>query len=331
MASPEAAVASKDGADSGTNPTSEAPPTAANQDAAAVTGDDGVNPLDFEGSVHTSDDLPTLETIRKIDHYTVLDKDGKSHTFRSLYTGRHTARRVLIIFIRHFFCGNCQQYLRIVSESITPQSLLSLPSAGGGGGKEAGKGIGTTFICVVGCGDPALIDMYANATGCPYPIYADPTRRLYAELGMVRTLALGPRPDYMRVSLAKIILDSIAQGLGQVGKGLAHKGGDAKQVGGEFLFEPVVEGGAGGVPETPIGIGPPPAWDKTKVEGGARSETSLDGKGEPDSEGVDKVVTWCHRMRNTRDHADIPTLMKVLGLDGGERAADVGKSSGSGR
>jgi hypothetical protein len=69
---------------------------------AAVTGDDG---LEFEGSVDSNHDLPTPETIRKIDNYVVLDKDGKSHTFRSLYTGRHTARRVLIVFIRHFFCG----------------------------------------------------------------------------------------------------------------------------------------------------------------------------------------------------------------------------------
>lgn len=82
-----------------------APDTEAKLEAAAITGDDGVNPLDFEGSVETNHDLPTPETIRKIDNYTVLDRDGKSHTFRSLYTGRHTARRVLIIFIRHFYCG----------------------------------------------------------------------------------------------------------------------------------------------------------------------------------------------------------------------------------
>ncbi|PVH70590.1 hypothetical protein DL98DRAFT_597695 [Cadophora sp. DSE1049] len=30
----------------------------------------------------------------------------------------------------------------------------------------------------------------------------------------------------------------------------------------------------------------------------------------------EKRVTWCHRMRNTRDHAEIPELREVLGLDG---------------
>lgn len=86
-----------------------APSTTANKpdSDAAVTDDDGVNPLDFSGSVDSNHDLPTPATIRKIDNYVVLDRDGKSHTFRSLYTGRHTARRVLIIFIRHFYCGVC--------------------------------------------------------------------------------------------------------------------------------------------------------------------------------------------------------------------------------
>ncbi len=27
-------------------------------------------------------------------------------------------------------------------------------------------------------------------------------------------------------------------------------------------------------------------------------------------------MSWCHRMKNTRDHAEIPELMEVLGLDG---------------
>ncbi|KAH6840743.1 AhpC/TSA antioxidant enzyme-domain-containing protein [Chaetomium sp. MPI-CAGE-AT-0009] len=287
-----------------------APATTEKLETAVVTGDDGVNPLDFEGSVETNHDLPTLETIRKIDNYTVLDRDGKSHTFRSLYTGRHTARRVLIIFIRHFFCGNCQQYLRTLSESITPPSLLALPHS--------------TFICVVGCGDPALIDMYADAAACPFPIYADPTRRLYAELGMVRTLALGPRPAYMKTHLLKSSALSVVQGLKQIGKGLAVKGGDMKQVGGEFLFEPVgrEEGGGGRVvvATTPVGVEPPKAWAADgEGEKSGRSETSLDGKGEPDAEGEDKVVTWCHRMKNTRDHAEVPELMEVLGLDGDGR------------
>jgi hypothetical protein len=65
----------------------------------------GVNPLDFQGSVDSNHDLPSPEVLRKIENYVVLDRDGKSHPFKSLYTGKHVARRVLVIFVRHFFCG----------------------------------------------------------------------------------------------------------------------------------------------------------------------------------------------------------------------------------
>jgi hypothetical protein len=212
---------------------------------------------------------------------------------------------------------NCQEYLRTLSDAITPSALLALPQP--------------TFICVVGCGDPGLIPMYAAATNCPFPIYSDPTRRLYTELGMVRTLALGQRPAYARRSLAKVIGESIMQGLKQIPAGLAHKSGDAKQVGGEFLFEPL-PGSKAAAPATPMDvIGAPETWGKhadqqqqttsggdqqTSTEAASRrSETSLDGKMEDGADGEDKIVTWCHRMRNTRDHAEIPELMEVLGLD----------------
>ena len=36
-------------------------------------------------------------------------------------------------------------------------------------------------------------------------------------------------------------------------------------------------------------------------------------------------VTWCHRMKNTRDHAEIPEMRRVLGLDGGVRDAKTEK------
>jgi hypothetical protein len=68
-------------------------------------GIDDVNPHDFAGEVTSNNDLPSAATLRKIENYTVLDRHGKSHTFRSLYTGRNVARRVLVIFVRHFFCG----------------------------------------------------------------------------------------------------------------------------------------------------------------------------------------------------------------------------------
>lgn len=65
-------------------------------------------------------------------------------------------------------------------------------------------------------------------------------------------------------------------------------GGDFWQVGGEFIFE-----------STPSPL-PSQAQDGTEKEKGkSRGETK---------------VTWCHRMRNTRDHAEMSEIKSVLGI-----------------
>ncbi|KAI5467225.1 AhpC/TSA antioxidant enzyme-domain-containing protein [Mariannaea sp. PMI_226] len=254
-------------------------------------------PEDFDGELATNNELPSRETLRKIEDYVVLDRHGKTHTFKSLHTGSNVARRVLIIFVRHFFCGNCQEYLRYLSEIITPESLLRLPVS--------------TFIAVVGCGDPALIDMYVEATNCPFPVYTDPTRSLFQAFGMINTLALGSKPAYMRKSMTRSIVESVVQGLKQIPSGNVLKSGDQRQVGGEFLFEPrdIV---------TPVST---PREEKTKRVGAFEEPNDAaptnSGKGPVEKHHGDeeKRVTWCHRMKTTRDHAEIHELMEVLGLD----------------
>lgn len=93
------------------------PPTSTNgtNGAAAPAGglsvkptnlkDDETIPPDFQGEVQTNNDLPTQATLKKLENHTVLDASRKSHTFKSLYSGPNVARRVLLIFVRHFFCG----------------------------------------------------------------------------------------------------------------------------------------------------------------------------------------------------------------------------------
>lgn len=133
--------------------------------------------------------------------------------------------------------------------------------------------------------------MYQEATQCPFPIYADPTKRLYDELGMIRTLAPGPRPDYQRRSTLFAISQSVIQGLKQIKNGLVTKAGDIHQIGGEFLFEPMED----------MVASPSPLMTPTEKD-------------------EEKRVTWCHRMRTTRDHAEIPEIREVLGFE------DVGVS-----
>jgi len=64
--------------------------------------------LEFPKSINVNDDLPAEETLSQIADYPVFDLDGKQAPFRSLYEHKnHGGKRnykVLIIFIRHFFC-----------------------------------------------------------------------------------------------------------------------------------------------------------------------------------------------------------------------------------
>lgn len=170
--------------------------------------------------------------------------------------------------------------------------------------------------------------MYAAESNCPYPVYADPTRKLYAELGMIKTLALGARPAYMGKSLLKSSLDSIVQGVKQIKSGLAIKGGDQRQIGGEFLFEPVDIHSPDASPVQEFDRKPRPSAPrddaKGEADGGGRKKhsrtTSVTDNDNDEIEEPhlveEKRVTWCHRMRTTRDHAEIPELMEVLGLNG---------------
>ncbi|KAM0282273.1 hypothetical protein ACHAQH_003137 [Verticillium albo-atrum] len=272
---------------------------------------DTSKPKDFEGEIETNNELPSAELIKKLENYVLLDRHGKTHTFKSLHSGRNVARRMLFVFVRHFFCGYCQEYLRALSESITTESLLRLPVS--------------TFITVIGCGDPGLIRMYADATNCPFPIYTDPTRSLYMKFGMTRTWDMGAKPAYSKKNLLKSAGSSIVQGLKQVTTGLATKSGDYQQVGGEFLFEPMDL-------LTPVTTPHAEELERTlsdaisKQEHERLSSSVHDDDGDEVQYGAEeKRITWCHRMRSTRDHAEVPELMEVLGLTGNGKPTDDSK------
>ncbi|OWO99441.1 hypothetical protein B2J93_3882 [Marssonina coronariae] len=247
---------------------------------------------DFAGDVDTNNEIPSQAMLSSVENISILDQEGRAIPFKSLYTGPNVARRVLVIFIRHFYCGNCQEYIRCLTTSISPSSLLSLPTP--------------TFIAIVGCGSPSLIPMYQAETNCSFPIYADPTKKLYSELGMLRTLNMGARPEYQRKQVVSMMVTSFMQSMRMLKKGQALKGGNMYQVGGEFLFEPV---------DLSSPVGSPGLDAANSRELGAADRTGEYGMMQH-GYAEEKRVTWCHRMRHTRDHAEMPELREVLGLDG---------------
>jgi hypothetical protein len=49
--------------------------------------------------------LPPPTDLEKAAGLEVLDMNGKPHSFESLYSGPDVASRVLVILVRHVFCG----------------------------------------------------------------------------------------------------------------------------------------------------------------------------------------------------------------------------------
>lgn len=85
-----------------------APALSNGNDACSMrTSDNGSvdHTAEFSGDIETTNALPTAEMISRVENLPVLDKDGRSRPFKSLYSGPNVARRVLVIFVRHFFCG----------------------------------------------------------------------------------------------------------------------------------------------------------------------------------------------------------------------------------
>ncbi|KAK4500541.1 hypothetical protein PRZ48_008730 [Zasmidium cellare] len=185
---------------------------------------------DFDGT--ESDECPDRATLAAVQEIPLYDAEGNERTFGSIYDPTSaTHQRQLVIFVRHFYCGACQAYLKALTESISMRDYFSIPTP--------------TSIIIIGCGQPDLIPHYKTFTGCPFPMFADPSRQLFKKLGMVLSLKTGKEtPEYMKdISKAqwlagqvKTIKDSLKDPEG-IRKRDIVRGGNPLQIGGEFLFD----------------------------------------------------------------------------------------------
>lgn len=142
----------------------------------------------------------------------VLAPDGQPTPLINLTSSAST---VLLVFIRHFYCGSCKDFVRALAAepSLSPQSL------------------GPTTLCIVGCGQPSLIPAYRAELGAPWEFYSDPSGAVYDALGMHRSLALGSgasggKPEYIKTGLAQSIFGGVVDAV----KGGPTKGGEITRV-----------------------------------------------------------------------------------------------------
>ncbi|KAK3679590.1 hypothetical protein LTR37_021387 [Vermiconidia calcicola] len=178
--------------------------------------------------------LPDAKTLQEVGELPIKDEDGKEVPFKTLYEDK--AGRQLITFIRHFYCGHCEEFVRHLCKTLPPSTLSATNPP--------------TTLTIVGCGEPICIPDYrirtmssltssSNPTDQKaYAIYTDRSLALYNQLGMLQNLqgsSDGKMPEYITTSLTTNVLGSLKNIVTAGGKGL--RGGKYTQNGGEWLFE----------------------------------------------------------------------------------------------
>lgn len=172
---------------------------------------------------HQDDALPTQDQLSAANAAYVLGHQGNHVEFSSLLSSA-TSKQVplVLIFTRHFHCGSCKEFVRAAAASspLTDSSRVS--------------------TIVIGPGQAAGLDFYrSQVDNPPFQFYADPDLNLYHALGVTKkTLDLGDSStlgSHHKQGFAQTLLSSVAQTFKS--GSLALKGGDIKQLGGEFVWD----------------------------------------------------------------------------------------------
>lgn len=130
-----------------------------------------------------------------------------------------------VFSVRHFFCLYDQDYVRTLSGKITQSLLDTVPLSA----KPA-------QVIIIGCGDPALIGPYMEETSDEFPIYTDPSGKIYETLHMIRSMdGFTEPPPYSCVSFSSAVGQTFKQMWKRGWAGL--KGGNWDQQGGEWIFQ----------------------------------------------------------------------------------------------
>ncbi|KAF8813340.1 hypothetical protein BYT27DRAFT_7239309 [Phlegmacium glaucopus] len=213
-------------------------------------------------------DTPTLLQLNYAANLQITGDDGKHITFGSLFE----SQRTIVIFIRHFWCPLCQDYMSSVKSLLRPEMVCNTCESGVdhrsqsqnhgttecGGDCEAGTRV--RFV-VISNGAHGMIAKYRQIFGLPFKVYTDPTLALYQALGMGRdgdlrqthrhstseggssdvisekNLDINKNGGYVKHGLMGGIAMVVMRAL-KVCMPVWEKGGDIGQLGGEFIFGP---------------------------------------------------------------------------------------------
>lgn len=127
--------------------------------------------------------------------------------------------------VRHFFCIYDQDYVRTLSRQMTQKLLDTVPLSAR-----------PAQIIILGCGDHTLIGPYMEETTDEFPIYSDPSARIYEKLQMKRQRnGFTEPPPYTNFSFPTGLAETMKQIWKRGWAGL--RGGNWNQQGGEWIFQ----------------------------------------------------------------------------------------------
>ena len=207
--------------------------------------------------------LPSYLQLNYASRLPITGEDGKQITFGSLFESQPT----IIIFIRHFWCPLCQDYMSSVNSFLGPKMICNNCENGHRdikGFAALGHDSGTRVrFVVISNGAHGMIAKYRQIFGLFFKMYTDPSLALYQALGMGKdgdikhhqnqqthqySTSLGSsiseknsdinKPgEYVKHSLMGGIAMVVMRAF-KVGMPVWEKGGDINQLGGEFVFGP---------------------------------------------------------------------------------------------
>ena len=194
----------------------------------------------------------------------VIAESGVRVTFGSLFA----TQRTVVIFIRHFWCPLCQDYMSSLTSLAHPDMMYTTPPSSPSPGPDVKSEVEQVQLVVISNGAQAYLPKYRQLFSMPFSMYTDPSLALYVALGMGRdgvrkspsTVPSSPRANTHghgrqikknMVAEREALLDGgyvqhglvggIAMVVGRAlkaGMPVWEKGGDINQLGGEFVFGP---------------------------------------------------------------------------------------------
>ncbi|KAF9000648.1 hypothetical protein BDQ17DRAFT_1359281 [Cyathus striatus] len=188
-------------------------------------------------------ELPTQSQLSYAASLPIISEKGKTIPFGSIFS----KMRTIVVFIRHFWCPNCQDYMSSLTSFARPEVLQAQSEKGG-----------EVQLVIISNGAHTFIKKYRRIFRLPFRVYTDPTLGVYSALGMGKVnevsttefnkrrrkmsldeskLPSARRGEYAKHGLMSGIAMVVVRAL-KVGIPLWEKGGDVSQLGGEFVLGP---------------------------------------------------------------------------------------------